>query len=151
MDDITKKDRDSVMDQAIRLIVEWNGSAYVARSVERVAMRVPGVSRFERHEAGVGRFVEVRGKDGALLHRHAIDGRLPDGMSYPTGDPTRPTADAGLKPGMTFLILVPAHPKAAMLALVETRGRPKDKKAATKSAAPTRDELLVVSLEGDGK
>lgn len=151
MTDITKKDGEPVMDQAIRLVVEWDGRAYVARSVERVAMRVPGVSRFERREAGSGRFVEVRGKDGALLHRRAIDERVPQGMSYPTGDPNRPTADAGLKPGMTFSILVPAHPKAAVLALVEVRGRPKVKKGAPKGVAPAGDELLLVTLEGGGK
>jgi hypothetical protein len=129
------------MYQAVRLVVEWNGRAYVARSVERVAMRVPGVSRFESRQAGSGRFVEVRGEDGALLHRHAIDGQLPEGMSYPTGDPDRPTARAALKPGMTFTILVPAHPKAAALALVERRGRPKDPEA--------QKELLVVPISGE--
>jgi hypothetical protein len=151
MADIAKKDEGPVKDQAVRLVVEWDGRAYVARSVERVAMRVPGVSRFERGKAGTGRFVEVRGRDGAVLHRQAIDERLPDSMSYPTGDPNRPTASARLKPGMTFSILVPAHPKAAILALVEVRGTPKDKKAATERAAPAVNELLLVPLEGGGQ
>jgi hypothetical protein len=142
-------DRETRPDHAVRLVVEWDGSAYVARSVERVAMRVPGVSRFEGRQAVAGRFVEVRGEDGALLHRHAIDGQLPEGMSYPTGDPDRPTARAPLAPGMTFTILVPAVPSAAVLALVEDRGRPRDPEVARKAAESEQRELLVVPLSGE--
>jgi hypothetical protein len=69
-------------------------------------------------------------------------------MSYPTGDPNRPTARAALKPGMTFTILVPAHPRAAALALVERRGRPKDVEDGKRTKQLSQTDLLVVPLDG---
>jgi hypothetical protein len=138
------------MDEALRLLVEWDGHRYVVRSLERLQMRVPGVSRFERGADGAGRFAELRGKDGAVLARQSVDGRLPEGMSYPTGDPDRPTARAALKAGMLFSVLVPAHPEAAALALVSSRGQPAGAKVGRESSAPATEELLVVSLEGEG-
>lgn len=139
------------MDEAYRLTFELDGDQLALKAVRRVTMRVPRGERSDR-PGRVGRFVELRGREGEPLYRRQVTDLASGTVEYPSGDPRRPFARTAARRRLVT-VLVPVHGAARSVALVEVAAPAQRSGRALQRdgyPAPRSRDLITVDLRGEG-
>jgi len=134
------------MPDALRVTFDYDGERIEVRSIRRIAMRVPPMSRSASSDV-MGQAVELRAGDGEVLYRRAGQ-VIPRTVEYPTGDADRPL-DRVLAPRRGVAsVLVPVDERARSVAVVEG-SRPRRGGGEDRSAEIVAADLVTIYLEAD--